>query len=303
MHGRVEGDPLGVAARVGVLLVDRVGEHADRAHEQLLVRLRRLADLLDGLLDLAAHLVEGVGQEAHLVLALDGDARRVVASREPPRPFGELLDGPADLAREEHAQHRGEHGDEGDEGERLPAHVVGGEVGLLLLDLHDDAPARLVGDPRVRPEHLDRLALGGDGEGHRRPHALRVQEEPDDLDRSRRRSPGPAWGRSARSGGPGSPPRTRRRAAPRSAASSARWGGGSPPRARRPPPWSPAFTGSPKTRTGSSREREIMGWLIMGVPWRPAENALLQGLLDLRPPGAAPRTAPRCPRRPPRSRR
>ena len=39
-----------------------------------------LPDLLDGLLDLVAHLVEGVGQHPDLVAALHGDARVVVAA-------------------------------------------------------------------------------------------------------------------------------------------------------------------------------------------------------------------------------
>ena len=67
----------------------------------------RLAlDLLDGLLDLVAHLVEGVGQDAHLVVALHGDARGVVAAGQAAGAAGQLLDGPADLAREQRAEAR-----------------------------------------------------------------------------------------------------------------------------------------------------------------------------------------------------
>ena len=57
--GRQVGDALGVAPGVGVLLVDGVGQHADGAHEELLVLLGRTLDLLDRLLDLLAHDVEG----------------------------------------------------------------------------------------------------------------------------------------------------------------------------------------------------------------------------------------------------
>ena len=81
-----------MAARVGVLLVDRVREHADRAHEQLLVHDGLPADLLDGLLDLLAHLVEGVGQHPDLVA---GSARHpgvVVAAGQAPRALRQLLD-------------------------------------------------------------------------------------------------------------------------------------------------------------------------------------------------------------------
>ena len=67
--GGVVGDALGVAAGVGVLLVDRVRQHADGAHEELLVLLGPPLDLLDRLLDLLPHLVEGVGEEADLVAA------------------------------------------------------------------------------------------------------------------------------------------------------------------------------------------------------------------------------------------
>ena len=79
---RVAGHALGVAARVRILRVDGRGEHAHGVDEEQVVLVRRLLELLDGLLDRRGHDVEVRGQLADLVVRLQLDALLVVALRD-----------------------------------------------------------------------------------------------------------------------------------------------------------------------------------------------------------------------------
>ena len=161
------------------------------------------------------------------------------------------------------------------QGQRLVAHLDRAVVGLVLVHLDDDAPARVVGHRGVGAEHLHGAALGRrDGEGHGgagaapRSRNWRTISTFGDVEVALRA----ARDRSGRPGARGRPRRRRRRGrswpiSPGHVPQRAQAGHHEHHALRRRP--RRARTGSARTMTGSWSDVEITGWLTIGLPCSP----------------------------------
>src|SRR5438105_3332702 len=80
-----------MAARVWVLFVNRAGQHLDGVQEERAVFLRRLLQLIDELLQIVGHAVEGLRQRAELGAALQVNTVGEVAAGYGAAGFGEHM--------------------------------------------------------------------------------------------------------------------------------------------------------------------------------------------------------------------
>ena len=149
---------------------------------------------------------------------------RVVAAGQAPRALGQHLHRPADLAREQGAQHDGERRDDRHHAQRLPLQVDRREVGLVDVALDDHAPVGVVGHAHVGAEHVPGVPVGLQLEaGSSRQRAAAspgcgtparvfggLEEDAHDLDPEKSGGQRAVAGRSARPAGRGCRPRTPR---------------------------------------------------------------------------------------------
>ncbi len=145
-----------MTARVRVLFVDRGGEHADGADEQLAILFCRFLQALDVLFDIAGHFVEVFGQLADFRSAAYRRALMEFTTADGARGCGETADGPADSDCKEVADQDGGEDHDGHESECLAVELVDACVVACLLEaaLRDDCPIQLRQRAK-RADHLD----------------------------------------------------------------------------------------------------------------------------------------------------
>ncbi len=178
---RVGGDPLGVAARVGVLGVDGGSQGADGLEEELLILAQGLPEAPHQRLDVPRHVVEVAAEESDLVRAAHGGADRQIAVGELGGRGGEALQRGDEPPAEREADAEGGEGSERDEAEGPQLVGADGRVGLGGRPLDEHAPAEDAGGSH-RGENLALVAervLVGESE------TLRVGEEVAHQRRSR----------------------------------------------------------------------------------------------------------------------
>src|SRR5713226_8195600 len=152
----------GMASRIGILFVDRRGEHADGAKEELVVFFGGFLELLDLFLDVAGHLVEGLREVADFGGAADRGALMEIATADGARGICQAADWRADADCKEIAEEQSDHGGDRDEGKclRIEFSDPGIFAGLLETPLGDHCPVDLR-KSSIGADHFNRAVVVG----------------------------------------------------------------------------------------------------------------------------------------------
>src|SRR6185437_7495454 len=159
----VAGNAIGVAAGVGVLFVNRAGQHLDGVHEQSAILFSGALEIINKTLQILGHGVEGLGQFANFGAAAELNALREFTASDGAAGIGQNLDGMGDLAggvaadadAHEHSQQSQKAGG--------ALHLINAAVGFALRLLGNNRPFQR-GHWAIGAEHGFSLAASGDVE-------------------------------------------------------------------------------------------------------------------------------------------